>query len=47
MPFQGELVFEGVVDRLNPLPHPAEVPEPARLVLAVRPRQQYLDLPTT
>src|SRR5262245_5994655 len=33
--FQAELVFEGVDDRLDPLAHPAQRPEPGRLVLAV------------
>jgi hypothetical protein len=34
--FQPELVLERVDDRLDPLPHPAQRPEPARLVGAVR-----------
>src|SRR5207247_9614179 len=35
MLFQPELVFEGVDDRLDPLAHPTQRPEPIRLVLAV------------
>src|SRR4029453_8453969 len=34
--FQAELVFEGVDDRLDPLAHPAQRAEPARLILAIR-----------
>ena len=32
---QAELLLEGVDDRLDPLAHPAQGPEPARLILAV------------
>nr|WP_167517424.1 hypothetical protein [Micromonospora orduensis] len=42
--FQVELAFEGVVDRLDPLPDTGEVAEAALLVLAVRAGQQYPDL---
>src|SRR5215213_11203645 len=34
--FQAELVLEGVDDRLDPLAHPTQRPEPARLILAIR-----------
>jgi hypothetical protein len=44
MPFEAELVFGGVVNGLDPLPHPTEVPVPLPLVLAVRPDQRHLDL---
>ena len=37
MLLQPELLLERVDDRLDPLPHPAQRPEPARLVLAIRP----------
>src|SRR5215218_10254137 len=33
---QPKLVFEGVDDRLDPLAHPTQRPEPARLILAIR-----------
>src|SRR6266550_1539080 len=33
--FEVELALEGVVDRLDPLPDPADRPVPGRLVLAV------------
>ena len=36
MAFQSKLVLEGVDDRLDPLAHPTQRPEPARLVAAVR-----------
>jgi hypothetical protein len=39
MLFQPELVFEGTDDRLDPLAHPAQRPEPAPLTLAVGPQQ--------
>jgi hypothetical protein len=39
MPFEAELVFEGLVDRLDPLPYPAEVAVAVGLVLAVRAQQ--------
>src|SRR5215217_5904934 len=34
--FQAELVLEGVDDRLDPLAHPTQRPEPARLIVAIR-----------
>jgi len=36
MLFQAELLLEGVDDRLDPLAHPTQRPEPSRLILAVR-----------
>src|SRR5487761_1750650 len=40
--FQVELPLEGVVDRCDPLPDPADGPVPGRLVAAVRPDQPQL-----
>src|SRR2546423_7630863 len=37
--FQVQLAFEGVVDRLDPLPDPADRSVPGRLVAPVRPDQ--------
>jgi hypothetical protein len=34
--FQAKLVLEGVEDRLHPLAHPTQRPEPIRLIKAVR-----------
>src|ERR1700735_860995 len=40
--FQVELAFEGVVDRFDPLPDPADGPVPRCLVAAVRADQAHL-----
>src|SRR5690242_19337335 len=42
--FEVKLALEGVVDRLDPLPDPADGPVPGCLILAVRADQAHLEL---
>ena len=41
--FERELAFERVVDRLDPLPDPAELPEPRLLVASIGPQEAGIE----